>query len=60
MVHHCPNWPKLVQIYSGKFAVLMVFGLLILGSCTEPPPPTLNSKDRNLVDSLYRDSIKNL
>lgn len=26
-------------------------------SCTEPPPPTLNAKDRDLVDSLYRDSI---
>ena len=25
-------------------------------ACTDPPPPSLNSADRRLVDSLYRDT----
>ena len=35
-------------------------GLLLIGllatACTDPPPPSLNSVDRKLVDSLYRDT----
>ena len=38
-------------------ALCLCFSLLLMHSCTEPPPPTLNAKDRDLVDSLYRDSI---
>ena len=26
-------------------------------SCTEPPPPSLNSKDRDLMDSLFREEV---
>lgn len=34
--------------------------LLFLASCTEPPPPSLNSADRKVADSIYRDSINYL
>jgi hypothetical protein len=34
-----------------------MIALLFLASCTEPPPPSLSSKDRKFADSLYRDSI---
>lgn len=33
---------------------------ILLTNCTEPPPPTLMSADRKIVDSLYRDSINTL
>mgnify|MGYP000309149044 CR=1 FL=1 len=32
----------------------------LMGSCTEPPPPSLSSDDRKFADSLYRDSINYL
>ena len=35
--------------------------LALLAACTEPPPPTLAYKDREVVDSLFRlrvDSLK--
>lgn len=35
------------------FCLLFIFSCFFL-NCTEEPPPTLNSKDRDLVDSLYR------
>jgi len=38
---------------------LFVWGLIVLGSaCTDPPPPALSTKDRNLIDSLAREKIK--
>ncbi len=40
---------------------LLVWGLVVLGSaCTDPPPPALSSKDRNLIDSLVREKIKKI
>lgn len=40
---------------------LLAFLLALLTACTDPPPPTLAYKDRELVDSLFRmqvDSMK--
>jgi hypothetical protein len=37
--------------------LITIGGLLQLTACTEPPLPSLNSKDRNLIDSLYRDEV---
>lgn len=42
---------------------LLVAAVAMLAACTEPPPPTLAYKDRELVDSLFRlqvDSLKPL
>lgn len=39
------------------FLIHFLFGMI---SCTEPPPPSLGSADRKIVDSLYRDSINTL
>ncbi|RMG77074.1 MAG: hypothetical protein D6714_20345 [Bacteroidetes bacterium] len=36
-----------------------LFGVFLAG-CTEPPEPTLNGKERRLLDSIYRDSVKQL
>lgn len=32
----------------------------MLAACTEPPPPTLAYKDREMVDSLYRHQVDSL
>ncbi|MEM1218892.1 MAG: hypothetical protein AAGH79_08265 [Bacteroidota bacterium] len=37
-----------------------VFLFLGVGACTEPPPPSLNSKDREIIDSLYKLQVKDL
>jgi len=34
--------------------------LAILAACTEPPPPTLAYKDREIVDSLFRKQVDSL
>ena len=39
------------KILTGPFLLLLAF--LPLG-CTEAPPPSLNYKDREVVDSLFR------
>ena len=42
---------------------LWALPLAMLAACTDPPPPTLAYKDRELVDSLFRmkvDSLKPL
>ena len=44
-------------IWQTFFATLFI---LLLANCTEPPPPSLNCKDRQISDSLYRDSINYL
>lgn len=31
-----------------------------LGACTDPPPPSLNSKDREIIDSLYKLQVQDL
>jgi hypothetical protein len=38
------------------FSFLLSF--LFAVGCTEPPVPSLNSKDRRYIDSLYKDSIQ--
>ena len=43
-----------------KKLVLFAFILFSLGACTEPPPPMLTSKDRNIVDSLSKLKAKEL
>ncbi len=40
-----------------KIGASLILSLLLFGSCTEPPIPSLNAKDRSLVDSLYKDTI---
>jgi len=50
------------MLLNRKTAVMnLLFGglisLLFLANCTEPPPPTLMSADRKIIDSIYRDSI---
>jgi hypothetical protein len=40
------------------FSLSVVLSILLAFGCTEPPTPTLNSKERRLVDSLYKDSIQ--
>lgn len=44
----------------GKFLWLLMTALLGLTACTDPPPPTLSYKDRELVDSLYRHQVDSL
>lgn len=39
-----------------NFSLFITFGF----GCTEPPVPTLNAKERSLVDSLYKDTINYL
>ncbi len=34
--------------------------LAMLTACTEPPPPTLAYKEREMVDSLYRMAVDSL
>jgi hypothetical protein len=36
----------------------MAFSLLT--ACTDPPPPALNSQDRQIIDSLYRLRVDSL
>lgn len=38
----------------------LLFITLLLAGCTEPPIPTLNGRERSLVDSLYKDTINYL
>ena len=39
--------------------ILLLAGFLFtLNACTDPPPPSLNAKDRELIDSLFRLEIK--
>jgi hypothetical protein len=48
---------------NGILACLLAAPLLLLTACTDPPPPVLAYKDRELVDSLFRmkvDSMKPL
>ncbi|MAT53229.1 MAG: hypothetical protein CMN32_02030 [Saprospirales bacterium] len=33
---------------------------MLAAACTEPPPPTLNYKERLLVDSLYNQGVDSL
>ena len=40
--------------------LLWGFLLLGMGACTDPPPPSLNSKDREIIDSLYKLQVKDL
>ncbi|MEO1260128.1 MAG: hypothetical protein AAFZ15_15140 [Bacteroidota bacterium] len=43
--------------------LFLLFCLITTSACTADPPPTLNYKDRQLVDSLFRlqvDSLKPL
>jgi hypothetical protein len=39
---------------------LLVLSVAYCTACTEPPPPTLAYKDRELVDSLFRLSVDSL
>ncbi len=39
---------------------LIATGLTMLLACTEPPTPTLNYKERLLVDSLYNHGVDSL
>lgn len=38
----------------------MALPIAFCTACTEPPPPTLAYKDRELVDSLFRLSVDSL
>ena len=40
--------------------IIALGSLLQFTACTEPPLPSLNSKDRNLIDSLYKDQVVTL
>ena len=44
------------KIFKKLIHIFCISSLLAIG-CTEPPVPSLNSKDRRLVDSLYKDSV---
>lgn len=49
------------QTINAFYFLLFTFYFITLSACTPDPPPTLNYKDRQLVDSLFRlqvDSIK--
>ncbi|RMF26870.1 MAG: hypothetical protein D6765_08330, partial [Bacteroidetes bacterium] len=35
-------------------------GLALLWACTEPPPPSLDARDRQLLDSLFKQHIDSL
>ena len=39
---------------------LFFSGLFFFNSCTPDPPPTLNYKDRQVVDSLFRKEVDSL
>jgi hypothetical protein len=59
-IHHSfPNYrDKLFTIHC-----LFIFSFFLFNACTPDPPPTLNYKDRQMVDSLFRvqvDSLKPL
>ena len=42
------------------FLFLMLFSLSLFCRCTEDPEPTLNFRERELVDSLYRMKLDTL
>ena len=58
------NRKNIIQQFSiFNFQFLIFICLLLVSACTPDPPPTLNYKDRQLVDSLFRlevDSLKPL
>lgn len=39
---------------------ILLLGFSGLAACTDPPPPSLNSKDREQIDSLYKLEVKAL
>lgn len=43
-----------------KIALAIFSFTATLMACTEPPPPTLNYKERLLVDSLYNSGVDSL
>lgn len=43
-----------------KIALASVVASMLAAACTEPPPPTLNYKERLLVDSLYNQGVDSL
>jgi len=43
-----------------KIAIAVFWLSAGLAACTEPPPPTLNYKERLLVDSLYNQGVDSL
>lgn len=45
---------------SGLFFCKFILAVATLAACTDPPPPTLAYKDRELVDSLYRHQVDSL
>ena len=51
-------WRMKSPNFQFKFLGLLCFAFFL--NCTEPPPPTLNAKDRDLMDSLYRDSLNRI
>ena len=54
------RWPLKVPIND---YLLLTFFVFTISACTPDPPPTLNYKDRQIVDSLFRlqvDSLKPL
>lgn len=49
-----------MRLFSKFVNIICCLFLLSLGSCTPDPPPTLNYKDRQLVDSLFRKEVDSL
>ncbi len=45
---------------NNPFFLLFTFYFLLFASCTADPPPTLNYKDREMVDSLFRKEVSTM
>lgn len=43
-----------------KHWLLFTFPVLLGSACTEPPPPTLGYKEREIVDNLFREKADSL
>jgi len=55
------NFSQRISIsHHSPFAIAFVCYLLLQMACTADPPPTLNYKDREVVDSLFRANVDTL